>query len=190
LSASDAGGSVTGMKFSNDGTTYSSEVLYASSYSWTLTSGYGTKTVYVLFKDASGKWMTTPVTDTIELASLPDTTPPTGSVTINSGRRARHLPTVTLTLSASDAAGANRHEVHATTGRRIPAKWPTQPAILNLPAVSAPRRFMSSLRIIPVTDDNPGYRHDPGGRQCRTHRECNHQLRCGEHDIYHRDTYP
>jgi len=67
LSASDTGGSVTGMKISNDGVTYSSEIAYTSSYQWQLSSGDGTKTVYVLFKDSAGNWMTSPVTDTITL---------------------------------------------------------------------------------------------------------------------------
>ena len=60
LSASDAGGTVTGMKISNDGVSYSSEVAYATSRTWTLSSGYGNKTVYVLFKDSAGNWMKIP----------------------------------------------------------------------------------------------------------------------------------
>jgi large repetitive protein len=103
LSASDAAGTVTGMKFSNDGTTYSSEVAYATSYSWTLSTGYGTKTVYVLFKDSSGNWMTSPATDTI---SYVDTTAPTGSIVINSGATSTSSTTVTLTLSATDNSGS------------------------------------------------------------------------------------
>jgi hypothetical protein len=91
------------MKFSNNGSTYSSEVAYATSYSWNLTSGLGTKTVYVLFKDNSGNWMTTPVTDTIQVV---DNAAPTGSVVINSGNSTTSSNTVTLTLSASDAAGS------------------------------------------------------------------------------------
>jgi hypothetical protein len=67
LSASDTGGSVTGMKVSNDGVTYSAEIAYSSSYSWTLSSGDGTKTVYVLFKDAAGNWMGSPATASITL---------------------------------------------------------------------------------------------------------------------------
>ncbi len=106
LSAIDTGGTVTGMKFSNDGLTYSSEVSYATSYSWTLSSGIGTKTVSVLFKDSAGNWMTSPVTDTIELVSPSDTTPPTGSILINSGSATTTSSTVTLTLSASDAGSS------------------------------------------------------------------------------------
>jgi fibronectin type 3 domain-containing protein len=67
LNASDTGGTVTGMRFSNDGTTFSNEVAYATSCSWTLTSGDGIKTVYARFKDSSGNWMSSSATDTIEL---------------------------------------------------------------------------------------------------------------------------
>jgi hypothetical protein len=102
LSASDDSGSVTGIKFSNDGTTYSSEVTYATSYSWTLSSGTGTKTVYAKFKDSSGNWSSA-ASDTIQLV---DTTAPTGSVVINSGASTTSSTSVTLTLSATDAAGS------------------------------------------------------------------------------------
>ncbi len=82
LSAQDTGGTVTGMRVSNDGITYSSEVAYATSYRWTLSSGYGTKTVYVRFKDNSGNWMSSAASDTIQFA---ETTPPAGSAVINPG---------------------------------------------------------------------------------------------------------
>jgi hypothetical protein len=67
LSASDTGGSVAGMKISNDGITYSSEIAYASSYQWQLSTGDGPKTVYVLFKDSAGNWMSSPATASITL---------------------------------------------------------------------------------------------------------------------------
>ena len=102
LSASDAGGTVTGMRISNDGVSYGSEVAYSTSRTWTLSSGYGNKTVYVLFKDSAGNWMRTPATDTIQVT---DTTAPTGSVVINSGAATSTTNAVTLRLSASDAGG-------------------------------------------------------------------------------------
>jgi hypothetical protein len=91
------------MKISNDGTTYTSELAYATSYKWTLSSGYGTKTVFVLFKDASGNWMTTPTTDTIQYR---DASAPTGSVVINAGATTTTTAAVTLSLSASDTGGS------------------------------------------------------------------------------------
>ncbi len=42
------------MRFSNDGSSWSSWEPYASTKSWTLTSKNGTKTVYAQFKDAAG----------------------------------------------------------------------------------------------------------------------------------------
>ena len=93
---------MTGMKISNDGVNYGSEVAYSTSRTWTLSSGYGNKTVYVLFKDSAGNWMRSPATDTIQVT---DTTPPTGSVVINSGAASSATNSVTLTLSSGDAGG-------------------------------------------------------------------------------------
>lgn len=67
LKASDSGSGVAGMRFSNDGQAWSSEVAYATTHQWTLTAGDGTKTVYANFRDAAGNWMSTPVSDTITL---------------------------------------------------------------------------------------------------------------------------
>jgi hypothetical protein len=70
LSASDAAGTVTRMRFSNDGTNYT-EYSYATSYPWTLSSALGTKTVYVQFKDNSNNWMTSSASDTINYVITP-----------------------------------------------------------------------------------------------------------------------
>ncbi|MEA3222028.1 MAG: PKD domain-containing protein [Thermodesulfobacteriota bacterium] len=67
LSATDSEGPVAGMKFSNDGKIWSGEYTYAVSQQWMLSQGDGTKTVYVIFKDACGNWMSTPASDSIEL---------------------------------------------------------------------------------------------------------------------------
>lgn len=71
LSASDTQGPVTEMRFSNNNTTYSAAEAYATTKTWTLASGDGTKTVYAQFQDAAGNWSAA-ATDTIVL----DTTPP------------------------------------------------------------------------------------------------------------------
>ena len=73
LSATDALSTITQMRFSNTGTSFSTAEAYATTKTWTLSSGAGTKTVYVQFKDAVGNWSTLPITDTIVL----DTTAPT-----------------------------------------------------------------------------------------------------------------
>ncbi|MEN6475196.1 MAG: PKD domain-containing protein [Syntrophaceae bacterium] len=66
LSAADAVG-VTGMKISNDGTTWSDECTFSTSQAWVLTTGDGLKTVYAIFKDSAGNWSSA-VSDTITLA--------------------------------------------------------------------------------------------------------------------------
>jgi len=102
LSASDANG-VSQMCFSNDGTNWTAWEPYATSKSWTLTSGDGTKTVYVKFKDSAGN-VSSVYSDSIIL----DTTPPTGSIVINGDATYTTSTSVTLTLSASDANGVSQ----------------------------------------------------------------------------------
>lgn len=63
LSASDASG-VTGMKISNDGTSWSDECTFSTSQTWVLTTDDGLKTVYAMFKDSAGNWSSA-VSDTI-----------------------------------------------------------------------------------------------------------------------------
>jgi len=72
LSASDALSGVTQMRFSNNGTSFSTAEAFATTKTWTLTTGAGTKTVYVQFRDGAGNWSSA-FTDTIVL----DTTAPT-----------------------------------------------------------------------------------------------------------------
>lgn len=67
LSATDAEGAVAGMRLSNDGVNFTDEAPYAASQEWVLTEGDGIRTVYVLFKDAAGNWMSSSVSDSIEL---------------------------------------------------------------------------------------------------------------------------
>jgi len=74
LSATDPESGVDQMRFSNDGSSWSSWEGYSTSKSWTLTSGDGTKTVYVQFKNGDGLDSFS-YSDTITLES-PDIAPP------------------------------------------------------------------------------------------------------------------
>ena len=58
LSAQDNSGGVglDKMQFSNDNTNWSTPEPYATTKTWTLTQGDGTKTVYVRFSDKVGNW--------------------------------------------------------------------------------------------------------------------------------------
>jgi hypothetical protein len=71
LSANDgAGGSgLSQMQFSNDNISWSTPEAYATTKTWTLTTGDGTKTVYVKYKDAASNW-SNPVNDTIVLDTI------------------------------------------------------------------------------------------------------------------------
>ncbi len=89
------------MQFKNESGSWSAWEVYATSKSWTLSTGDGTKTVSVQFKDAAGNVSVDTISDTIIL----DTTPPTGSVVINSDAEYANIAAVTLTLSSPDAVG-------------------------------------------------------------------------------------
>jgi hypothetical protein len=98
LSATDSLSGVSRARYSNDGSTWSGWQGYVTSRPWSLTSGDGTKTVYVRFHDAAGNDSAV-YTDTIIL----DTVGPAGSILINSGATTSTTPFVMLTLSATDA---------------------------------------------------------------------------------------
>jgi hypothetical protein len=100
VSATDANG-VAQMRFSNDGSTWDAWRPYATSASWMLAGGDGTKQVFAQFSDSSQN-VSGSVSDTIVL----DTVAPTGSVQINGGAAFTHLTTATLTLSATDNGSA------------------------------------------------------------------------------------
>lgn len=97
-----AGGSLTHMRFSNDGVwdTESWET-YDTTRSWTLLATDGTKTVYAQYKDSNDL-----VSGTISDSIILDSTAPTGSISINSGASETTTVSVTLTISATDAVGS------------------------------------------------------------------------------------
>lgn len=101
LSATDTGigmGTGSQMQFSNDGVTYSIPEAYATTKSWTLTSGNGTKTVYVKFKDVAGNWSGA-YSDTIIL----DTTAPTTPVVTDDGVNTKSRTTLHASWSSLDS---------------------------------------------------------------------------------------
>jgi chitodextrinase len=106
LTATDAVTSVTQMRFSNNGSSFSTAEAFAPTKAWTLSNGAGTKTVYVQFKDAAGNWSTA-VTDTIVL----DTTAPTIS-----GQTATNITGSTAQISwTTNEAATSRVEYGLTT---------------------------------------------------------------------------
>ncbi len=98
LSASDTLSGLDDMRFSNNGTSWSTWEAYAASKVWTLLSGDGTKTVYIQYRDNVGN-VSSSLSDTIVL----DTVASTGSISINGGASYTNSTSATLDLSASDA---------------------------------------------------------------------------------------
>ncbi len=80
MTATDTEGEAIDMRFSNDGFTWSSWESKVSTKSWILSSGDGSKTVYMQLKDAAGN-ISNAFSDTIGV----DTTPPFISGVTNGG---------------------------------------------------------------------------------------------------------
>jgi glucose/arabinose dehydrogenase/PKD repeat protein len=105
LTATDAVTSVTQMRFSNNGNSFSTAEAFAPTKTWTLSNGAGTKTVYVQFRDAAGNWSTA-VTDTIVL----DTTAPTIS-----GRTATNITGTSARITWNTNEGATSQVEYGLT---------------------------------------------------------------------------
>ncbi len=103
-------GGCTQMEFSNDNINWSAAQTYATTKTWSLTTGDGTKTVYVKFKDNAGNsaWSSA-YSDSITL----NTTPPSVSITSpSSGTSYTTAQTATVSASASDTAGIAKVEFY------------------------------------------------------------------------------
>ena len=94
LTLSAAG--VTQMRFSNTSSSYSTPEAYVGTKAWTLSTGSGTKTVYVQFQGAQGTWSSA-VSDTI----VYETTAPTISAMAASNVTAS---AATITWTTNEAA--------------------------------------------------------------------------------------
>ena len=121
ISAADSIG-VTGYYASETSTTPSASVSgwtsvtsttnYSASVSFTLSSGDGTKTVYIWFKDSAGN-ISTSASDTIIL----DTTAPTTSASPAGGT---YNSTQSVTLTCSDGTGSECAKIYYTTDGTTP----------------------------------------------------------------------
>ncbi len=76
LNANDSGSGLSQMQFSNDGITWLIPETYTITKTWTLTTGDGTKTIYVKFSDAAGNW-----SQVYSAAIILDTTAPELNIT-------------------------------------------------------------------------------------------------------------
>lgn len=95
-------GNLTKVDFWRDGAKQVTDTVAPWAWSWNTTlTTTGSHSLYARGYDASTKKWTKSATITVTVMRA-DTTPPTGSVTINSGAAYTNATTVTLTLSASD----------------------------------------------------------------------------------------
>jgi outer membrane protein assembly factor BamB len=112
LSASDPDDSVAQMRFSNDGSSWSSWESYATSKPWTLATSDGAKTVYVQFKDSAGN-PSVSYSDGIIL----DTVAPSGSITSHTDGAIENSGSFSVSGSASDvSSGVQKVEISVDSG--------------------------------------------------------------------------
>jgi hypothetical protein len=119
LSATDATSGVAQMRFSADGTTWSTWETYATSKSWTLADSDGTKTVYAQFRDGAGNGSSA-VNDTILL----DRVGPSGTAVVDGGASWTSSTSVTLTLAATDA-GSGMAQMRFSADASTWSAWET-----------------------------------------------------------------
>jgi hypothetical protein len=113
LTCNTAGGCVE-MKIANNSSMTSAQTYaFGPTQAWTLSSGNGTKTVYVEFQDTAGNW-SSKFTDSILL----DTTPPTTTASPAAGT---YTGSVNVTLTCTDnSGGSGCNKTYYTTDGSTP----------------------------------------------------------------------
>jgi hypothetical protein len=112
LTCSDFGSGCSQMQFSNDNSTWSTPEAYATTKSWSLSSGDGTKTVYVKFSDNEGNWSGS-FNDTIVL----DTVAPATTASPAGGT---YTSVLSVTLTCSDGTGSGCGNIYYTIDGSTP----------------------------------------------------------------------
>jgi|GEM_PF-921742 len=97
----DVGSGCSQMQFSNDNINWSVPETYGSTKSWTLSSGDGTKTVYVKFQDGAGNW-----SDAYSASIILDTQASAVPVVNPAGTGYINTKTPTFTWNAADGAAS------------------------------------------------------------------------------------
>ena len=128
LPATDAAGSdPVSMRFVNSGGTVSGWEPYQAAKAWTLTSGAGTKTVWVQFRDKAGKLSDA---DPLKAGAQPykdeivyDPFRPAGSILINSGAASTNTRVVTLNLPAADTGGSGLDAMRIVNSGGAASAW-------------------------------------------------------------------
>ncbi|MBI2906268.1 MAG: hypothetical protein HYX92_01290, partial [Chloroflexi bacterium] len=146
LSATDNSGTVAQMRLSNDGNNWNAWEPYATSKTWALTPGDGTKKVYVQFKDAAGN-VSGIYSDTVDLRGATPTPTPTTGATSTPTATATPTPTPTPTVTPTLTATGTATPTASATATRTPS------------ATATPFGPLPDLKLISlsITDDNCQY---------------------------------
>jgi len=128
LSATDIGGSgLDSMRFANGGGSPSAWKPFQTTQAWTLSSGTGTKTVWVQFRDRDGNISDAdPVKAGAQAYSdqiVFDPAAPTGSILINNGASSTKTRSVTLNLLATDTGPAGLDAMRFVNGGGTTTAW-------------------------------------------------------------------
>jgi len=128
LPATDNGGSgLAAMRFANAGGPTCTWEPYQSTKLWMLSSGSGTKVVYVQFKDKAGNISDAdsvkPGAQAYQAAIVYDALGPTGSIVINNGVASANSTSVTLNLSANDTGGSGLDSMRFANSGGTTTAW-------------------------------------------------------------------
>lgn len=145
LSAKDnsSGVGLGQMRFSNDGTNWSCWEAYATTKSWNLTSGNGTKTVSAQFKDKAGN-ISSPVSDSIIL----DTTPPTANAGTDRNTK------VNTTLSFDGSGSSDNYGIASYTWNFGDGSSPVNGVSVNH-QYAGPGTYIVTLSVIDLAGNGP-----------------------------------
>ncbi|MGG1637637.1 S-layer homology domain-containing protein [Paenibacillus sp. NRS-1760] len=116
---SSKGSGVVEMRFSGNGTNWSSWEPSAATKAWSFGAGDGEKSVFVQFKDKAGNVSHSVIQDKIKL----DQTIPTGMITINSGAAVTSSKEVKLSLTSSDGEGSGVTEMRFSADKLAWSAW-------------------------------------------------------------------
>ncbi|OME77628.1 hypothetical protein BK120_25470, partial [Paenibacillus sp. FSL A5-0031] len=116
---SSKGSGVVEMRFSGNGTDWSSWEPSAATKAWSFGAGDGEKSVFVQFKDKAGNVSHSVIQDKIKL----DQTIPTGMITINSGATVTSSKEVKLSLTSSDGDGSGVTEMRFSADKLTWSAW-------------------------------------------------------------------
>jgi len=143
ITGSDSDSQLNQMRFSLNGSTWSSWVPYSTTYSYLINSINGTKTVYMQLSDNAGN-ISENISDTIIL----DNVVPSGAVTINAGNSWTNNISAVLTLSYSDETSGLYQMQLSNSSSFSGASWVdvSTTANINLTAIDGTRTIYARFK--------------------------------------------